>query len=121
MPAFWTGLLYDSEALDGAWDLVKDWSAEEREDLRNGVPVGGIRTPFRSTTVTELAKEALRLSRLGLKNRNRRNEKGQDETIYLAPLESIARAGRTMSDDLLDRYRGSWHGDINHIFEEYAF
>ena len=121
LPAFWTGLLYDQEALDGAWDLVRDWTTEEREALRNGVPVGGIRTPFRKTTVTELAKEALRLSRLGLKNRNRLNVKGQDETVYLAPLESIARAGRTVSDELLDRYRGSWHGDINHIFEEFAF
>ncbi len=121
LPAFWTGLLYDQEALDGAWDLVKDWTDGEREALRNGVPIGGIRTPFRATTVAELAKETLRLSRLGLKNRNRQNAKGQDETIYLAPLESIMRAGRTVSDELLDRYRGSWHGDINHIFEEFAF
>ncbi len=121
LPAFWTGLLYDQEALDGAWDLVRDWTADERETLRNGVPVGGIRTPFRNTTVNELAKEVLRLSRLGLKNRNRLNAKGQDETMHLAPLESIARAGRTVSDELLDRYKGSWHGDINHIFEEFAF
>jgi glutamate--cysteine ligase len=121
LPAFWTGLLYDQEALDGAWDLVKDWSTEERETLRNGVPVGGIRTPFRNTNVTELAKEVLRLSRLGLKNRNRLNAKGLDETIYLAPLESIVRAGRTVSDELLDRYKTTWHGDINHIFEEFAF
>jgi glutamate--cysteine ligase len=121
LPAFWTGLLYDQEALDGAWALVRDWTEDEREALRNGVPVGGIRTPFRKTTVNELAKEALKLSRLGLKNRNRLNAKGQDETAYLAPLESIARAGRTVSDELLDRYKGSWHGDINHIFEEFAF
>jgi glutamate--cysteine ligase len=121
LPAFWTGLLYDQEALDGAWALVQDWTEAEREDLRNGVPVGGIRTPFRNTNVIELAKETLRLSRLGLKNRNRLNAKGQDETMYLAPLESIARAGRTVSDELLDRYKGSWHGDINHIFEEFAF
>ena len=121
LPAFWTGLLYDQEALDGAWDLVRDWTDDERETLRNGVPVGGIRTPFRKTTVNELAKEALRLSRLGLKNRNRLNAKGQDETIYMAPLESIVRAGRTVSDELLDRYRTTWHGDINHIFEEFAF
>ncbi len=121
LPAFWTGLLYDQAALDGAWDLVKDWTEDEREALRNGVPVGGIRTPFRKTNVNELAKEVLRLSRLGLKNRNRVNAKGQDETVYLAPLESIARAGRTVSDQLLDRYNSSWHGDINHIFEEFAF
>ncbi len=121
LSAFWTGLLYDQEALDGAWALVRDWTADEREALRNGVPVGGIRTPFRTTTVNELAKEVLRLSRLGLKNRNRLNAKGQDETVYLAPLESIARAGRTVSDELLDRYKGSWHGDINLVFEEFAF
>ena len=121
LSAFWTGLLYDQEALDGAWALVRDWTADEREALRNGVPVGAIRTPFRTTTVNELAKEVLRLSRLGLKNRNRLNAKGQDETVYLAPLESIARAGRTVSDELLDRYKGSWHGDINLVFEEFAF
>ncbi|MBL6946500.1 MAG: glutamate--cysteine ligase, partial [Rhodospirillales bacterium] len=26
LPAFWVGLLYDSNALDAAWDLVKDWT-----------------------------------------------------------------------------------------------
>src|SRR5208282_4332566 len=31
LPALWVGLYYDQVALDAAWDLVKDWSAEERE------------------------------------------------------------------------------------------
>ena len=31
MPALWVGILYDSVALDAAWDLVKDWTAEERQ------------------------------------------------------------------------------------------
>ena len=34
MPAFWVGLLYDQAALDAAWDWVKDWSEEERDQLR---------------------------------------------------------------------------------------
>ena len=38
LPAFWTGLLYDRTSLDAAWDLVKDWTAEERQGLRNAVP-----------------------------------------------------------------------------------
>ncbi len=38
LPAFWVGLLYDQGALDAAWDLVKHWTMEEREDLRNAVP-----------------------------------------------------------------------------------
>ena len=31
LPALWAGLFYDQTALDAAWDLVKDWSDEERE------------------------------------------------------------------------------------------
>ncbi|HET8763892.1 MAG TPA: glutamate--cysteine ligase, partial [Rhodanobacter sp.] len=38
LPALWVGLLYDQGALDAAWDLVKHWSMEEREALRNAVP-----------------------------------------------------------------------------------
>ena len=37
LPALWTGLLYDQSALDAAWDLVRDWTAEEREALRIAV------------------------------------------------------------------------------------
>src|SRR6202158_993776 len=38
LPAFWVGLLYDERSLDAAWDLVKPWSAEERQQWRNDVP-----------------------------------------------------------------------------------
>ena len=31
LPALWVGLLYDDQALDAAWDLVKHWTIEERE------------------------------------------------------------------------------------------
>ena len=47
LPAFWIGLLYDAQALDAAWELVKDWTAEEREALRNAVPKSALATPFR--------------------------------------------------------------------------
>ena len=35
LPAFWTGLLYHQPSLDAAYDLIKDWTAEERQQLRN--------------------------------------------------------------------------------------
>ena len=44
---FWVGLLYDGTALDAAWDLVRDWSAEEREALRLSVARDGFQAPFR--------------------------------------------------------------------------
>ena len=121
LPAFWTGLLYDDAALDQAWQLVKDWTPPEREALRNDVPKSALNTPFRNTRVSEIARQVLRISRLGLKNRARINAKNQDETLYLAPLDVIAGTGRTVSDLLLDRFNGGWRGNIDHIFEEFAF
>jgi glutamate--cysteine ligase len=47
LPAFWTGLLYDRQSLRAAWDLVADWSADEREQLRIEAPRLGLATPFR--------------------------------------------------------------------------
>jgi len=121
LPAFWTGILYDDAALDQAWQLVKDWTPPEREALRNGVPMSALKTVFRSTTVGAIARHVLRISRLGLKNRAQINAKNQDETLYLAPLDVIAGTGRTVSDQLLDRFHGAWHGNIDHVFEEFAF
>jgi glutamate--cysteine ligase len=121
LSAFWAGLLYDEAALDQAWQMVRDWTEEERERLRTDVPRLALKTPFRSTDVRNLARETLRISRLGLKNRARMNMLGEDETIYLAPLEEIASDGRTVADDLLQRYAGPWRQNIDHIFEEFAF
>ena len=53
--------------------------------------------------------------------RARVNAKSQDETIYLAPLDAMAGKGHTLADELLERFHGRWDGDINRIFEEFAF
>jgi glutamate--cysteine ligase len=121
LPALWTGLLYDQQALDEAYELIKDWTHDERDALRAGTPRHALRTPFRDTTVGELARQVLRIARTGLKNRARINDKNQDETIYLAPLDVIAGTGETVADRLLARYHGPWGGNIDHIFEEFAF
>jgi glutamate--cysteine ligase len=121
LPAFWTGILYDETALEEAWQMVRDWTDAEREALHDEVPKFGLATKFRSATVRDLAREALRISRLGLKNRGRLNAAGRDETMYLAPLERISDKGQTMSDEFLRRYSGEWNGNIDHIFEEFAF
>jgi glutamate--cysteine ligase len=121
LPAFWTGLLYDQQALDAAWEFVKDWTEAEREDLRQQVPKGGLRTPFRDTSVLDLSRRAIAIARAGLKSRKRINARNQDESIYLAPIEVISASGLTVSDQLLARFEGAWRGNIDHIFEEFAF
>ena len=47
LPAFWVGILYDDLSLDAAWDLVKHWSAGERQKLRDDVPKLGLAAKIR--------------------------------------------------------------------------
>jgi glutamate--cysteine ligase len=117
LPAFWTGLLYDASALDAAWDMVKGWTAEEREALRNAVPRTALDTPFRKGRLFDLAREALAIATAGLVNRSRLDAEGRNEAIHLAPLEQTLHTGKTQAEHWLDLYRGEWAGDLSKIFE----
>ena len=121
VPAFWVGLLYDSISLDAAWEIVRDWTTEERETLRNAVPVTALETPFRNRTAREIAGEVVELARAGLARRGNLNGEGMDETIYLSSLEEILVTGKTPADRLLDEYESEWHGDIDKIFAHHAY
>lgn len=121
LSALWVGLLYDETALAGAWDLVKNWTREERDQLRRDVPRHALDTPFRKGSVRDVAAEVLTLSRIGLRNRRRLDRLGQDETIYLAPVEDAVARGKTCADELLERYNGRWGGSVDPMFSEFAF
>ena len=121
LPAFWVGLLYDSEALDAAWDLVKDFSMDERNALRDGVPKHALKLPFRGATVRELALEALKISGEGLKRRNRLNASGASEAVFLEPLVEFALANETPAERKLALYHGAWKGSVDPVFKEFAY
>jgi glutamate--cysteine ligase len=121
LPALWVGLLYDSAALDAAYDLIADWTAEEREKMRRDVPRMGLATPLRSRTFRDIALEMLEISREGLHRRARRNSSGEDETHFLDPLFTIASSGRTPAEELLEDYRIRWRGKIDPVFTDYAY
>ena len=121
LPALWVGLLYDGEALDAAWDLVKDFSLAERHALRDGVPKYGLKLPFRGGSVRDLAIEALKISVQGLKNRRRLNRHGDDEALFLHPLMEIALADETPAERKLALYHGVWNGDIDQVFRQFAY
>lgn len=121
LPALWVGLLYDSEALDAAWDLVKDFSLAERHALRDGVPKHGLKLPFRGGSVRDLAIEALKIAAQGLKNRRRLNRHGDDEALFLHPLMEIALADETPAERKLALYHGVWNGDVDQVFRQFAY
>jgi glutamate--cysteine ligase len=119
--AFWVGLLYDQACLYAAWDIVKTWTAEERQALRDAVPQLGFAATIRGREVRSLARETLGLARAGLARRKNFDPYGADETRYLTPLEELAERGETAAEELLRKYRGPWQGSVDPVFKEYAY
>ncbi len=123
LPALWVGLLYDATALGAAWDLCKDWSAEERDALRHDAAKFGLKAEIRGRSMRDLAAEVVEIARGGLKARARTGAGGAipDETHFLDALAEIVAENRTPADELLEKYRGEWAGDLSRIYDEYSY
>ncbi|CAL8469717.1 g9259 [Coccomyxa elongata] len=112
LPALWVGLLYTREIQTEAYEMIKGWTLEEHQHLRDSVPSTGLKTPFRDGTLQDVAKQVLALSRRGLQAR------GNGEESFLAPLEAIANSGITAGDALRKRFHEEWGGNVDHLFTE---
>lgn len=121
LPALWTGIFYDGQALTAAWDLCKDWKIEDHERLRADVARRGLQAEIAGRKVQDVAKDMVAIARSGLKNRNRLSGGMVDESGYLAELEHIADTGVTPAERLLELYNTRWHGDVSHVFEDFAY
>ena len=121
LPAFWVGLMYDQSSLDAAWDIVKDWTAEERQALRDGVAKHGLHTPFRGGTLLDVARRVVALSRAGLDARAQGDGVGASEAIHLRTVEEIVEKGQSPAEELLALYHGRWGGSVEPVFKEFAF
>jgi glutamate--cysteine ligase len=121
LPALWVGLLYDAAALDAAWELCKDWSLAEREQLRADVPRVALRAQVRKRSVQDLAKDVLAIARAGLKRRAVLDAKGRDECRFLDILDQIAASGRCPAEEKLALFNGRWQGSVDPVFTEFAY
>ena len=121
LPALWVGLLYDAAALDAAWELCKEWSLAEREQLRADVPRAALRAQVRKRSVQDLAKDVLAIARAGLKRRAVLDAKGRDECRFLDILDQIAASGRCPAEEKLALFNGRWQGSVDPVFTEFAY
>ena len=123
LPALWVGLLYDETAQDAAWDLVKDWTAETREELRVAASVDGLQAKVGKIGMHDLAREVVAIAETGLKARARPGAGGliPDETHFLNALSESIATGRVPADDLIAHYNSDWNGDVTRVFAEYSY
>jgi glutamate--cysteine ligase len=121
MSALMAGLYYDPDALRAAEALTQGWSAEDRQKLRDDAPLLGLAAETRGRSLRAIALDMLAIAHGGLKRRARVNSKGEDETIYLRPLEAIAESGREPARHWIERYEGPWGRSVEPAFEEAVF
>ena len=121
LPAIWVGVLYHQSSLDAAFDLVKDWTLDEHQSLRDQVPRTGLATPFRNGSVLDLAARMMAIASDGLRARAEEDWAQQDERQFLTSLRSVIDRGRTPAEDKLAAFEGRWQGSVDPVFAEFAY
>lgn len=93
------GLLYSDAARAAAWDLIKNWSWEERLQICRDVPKYGLRTRVKNGTMLSTARELLALSARGLVKRH--------EEKFLSPVREILEKGETWAEKGIAQFKKS--------------
>jgi glutamate--cysteine ligase len=120
LPAFWVGLLYDDAAQKAAWSLVRENCPMDIMSMRETVPRMGLSAPWCGRTARELARDMLTIAEQGLAARARRDDAGDDERKFLAPLWDIVDSGQTWADRWRAAALREWQGDVSRIFQASA-
>ena len=123
LPAFWVGLCYDQSALDAAWDVVKNWDADTREELRVAASKHALEAHSNGISMRDLARQVVDIAESGLRARAMEGAGGllPDETHFLNALKDSLDTGEVPADELIRRYNGDWGGDVTNVFGEYSY
>jgi glutamate--cysteine ligase len=115
------GLLYETDCLDASWDLVKEWSWDERMQLYHDSHRYALEAHIRRFSAGDLAKELIQIAWEGLRRQAVLNENGEDETIYLKPLRDLVLREKCPADLLLEKWEGELQRDIGKLIDYSAY
>lgn len=111
VPALYTGLLYDDEALARARAFAATFRFDEVQAARPELVRLGLGAQIGQRSARELALELLDIASAGLARRGRRDASGQDERVHLAKLSKLVEAGLSPADRVADGLTGSVTAD----------
>jgi glutamate--cysteine ligase len=117
LPALCKGILYDSDCMAAAWDLVKRWSFGERLALTDAAHRIGLDARAGRIKLQEIALELLNIAMIGLTRQHALNERSEDEGIYLLRMLDQVRMGHSQASLTIERWKGSWNYDVQRLVE----
>jgi glutamate--cysteine ligase len=115
------GAFYESDCLDAAWDLVKDWTWDERMQVYLDSHRDALAARIRRYSLLDLSKELLQIALEGLRRQKMFNALGEDETIYLEPLDKLLALGKCPADLLIEKWQGELDQDIRKLIAYSAY
>ncbi|HZO83027.1 MAG TPA: glutamate--cysteine ligase [Candidatus Binataceae bacterium] len=121
LPALCKGILYDTDCMAGAWDLVKRWNFEERLLLTDAAHKLGLQARAGRIPLRDLALELLMIASVGLERHNAVNARGENESVYLLRLLDQVRSGVTQASLTIERWKGRWNYDVQRLVEGCAY
>jgi glutamate--cysteine ligase len=121
LPALMKGVLYEPDSLEGAWDLVRRWTWEERVALYGDAHREGLKAKIRGISLAEIARELLIVAASGLKRQGRVNAAGGDERIYLERLQELVHHGKSQGRLLAERWEGEWQRDMQKLIAHTSY
>ncbi len=104
--AFYKGLLYSEAGLSAVETLFSGLSLEQRNQLYRQSWRDGLQTRFKDGSLREVAAELLPQAVASLRAQFAQGNSGADESQFLQPLEAIVSSGRTLAEQLLERWQG---------------
>jgi len=113
LPALIKGIMYNEDALNQAWDLVKDFNWDELEEMRHSIPKFGLETNVKGIKVSDLAKELINVADFSLFS----NPETRNETVYLEKLKELVQQEKTPADIILKNWTSGWNKNIEKLVE----
>jgi glutamate--cysteine ligase len=98
VPALFTGILYDTRALDAALALAEPLTLEAVTRDRPALIREGLTAPLAGKPAVELAQSLFEIASAGLSRRGRRNAQNADERTFLKPLEPLLAKAQSPAD-----------------------
>ena len=117
LPAIWTGVLYDSDALAAVGEMLVPLGYEAWHAARPFVATHGLGARVAGRSMQDLARGVLEQAMQGLARRARKDKSGRDERIYLEPLVELAARGQCIGDAILGDWKPSMPNARNVLFE----
>jgi len=102
VPALFTGILYDEQALAEAEAFARELDLETLQKARPSLVKDGLAAKVGDRPMQQLAERVLEIANGGLSRRNLLNAQGKDERVHLELLTSLVQSGKTPADAIIE-------------------